>query len=122
MGSVYLNIPNIRRVVTIWNELLCKIIVYVYGLVSRKKVFSESIHCIETHIDVVVEVLKVQSTVSFELCLDKEFIESCSADLLFQSPHATNFCILSTVQWWTSLVIWDHSGRIRRFWKILLGW
>ena len=38
------------------------------GLVSRKKVFSNSIHYIDTHIDVVVEVLEVHSSVDFELC------------------------------------------------------
>ena len=47
----------------------------VDGLVNRNKVLSESSHCIETHLDVVVEVIKVQSSVSFEICLDEEFIE-----------------------------------------------
>ena len=40
------------------------------GLVTSKKVFSESIQRIETHLDVIVEVLEVQSSVSFELCID----------------------------------------------------
>ena len=48
---------------------------YFDGLVIRKKVFSESIHRIYTHLDVVVEVLEVQSRVIFELCLDEELIE-----------------------------------------------
>ena len=47
----------------------------VDGLVSSKKVFLESNHLVETHLDVVVEVLEVQSTVSFELCIYEEFIE-----------------------------------------------
>ena len=42
---------------------------------TRKKVFSESSHRIETHLDVIVEVLEVQSGVSFELCIDEEFID-----------------------------------------------
>ena len=45
------------------------------GLVIRKKVFSESSHCIETYLDVVVEVIEVQSSVDFEFCLDEDFIE-----------------------------------------------
>ena len=43
-------------------------------MVTSKKVFYEYSHRIETHIDVVVEVLEVQSSVSFELCIDEEFI------------------------------------------------
>ena len=45
------------------------------GMVARKEVFSESSHRIETHLDVVVEVLEIQSSVSFEFCLDEELIE-----------------------------------------------
>ena len=44
-------------------------------MVIRKKVFSESSHCIETHLDVVVEVLEVKISISFLLCIHKEFIE-----------------------------------------------
>ena len=60
----------------IWDEVLYKIRVSIDGLVDRKRVFSKSSHCIETNIDVVVEVLKVLISVSFEFCLDEEFIES----------------------------------------------
>ena len=74
-GSVYLNIPRIVRAITIWDEVFFKLRVSFNGLVSRKKVLSESIHRIETHLDVVVEVLEVQSSVAFELYLDEEFIE-----------------------------------------------
>ena len=45
-------------------------------LVTSNKILSGSGHFIETHIDVVVEVIKVQSSVSFEFCLDEEFIKS----------------------------------------------
>ena len=44
------------------------------GLVRRKKVLSESIHRIETHIDVFVEVLEVQGSVAFELYIYEKFI------------------------------------------------
>ena len=44
-------------------------------MVTRKKFFSDSSNRIETHLDVAVEFLKVHSSVSFELCLDQEFIE-----------------------------------------------
>ena len=37
-------------------------------------VLLESIHRIETYLDVVVEVLEVKSSVNFELCIDKGFI------------------------------------------------
>ena len=74
-GSVYLNFPIIGSVITIWNEVLFKLRVSFDGLLIKKKFFSESIHHIETHLDVVVEVLEVHSTVSFEFCLDEEFIE-----------------------------------------------
>ena len=45
------------------------------GLASRKKVFLESSNRIETHVDVVVEVIEVQISVSFEFCLDEDLIE-----------------------------------------------
>ena len=70
-GSVYLKIPIIGRVITIWDEVFCKLRVSIGGLVTSKKVFLESIHRIETHIYMVVEVIKVQSSVSFDLCIDE---------------------------------------------------
>ena len=41
---------------------------------------------------------------------------------MFQSPHATSFCRLSTVQWWNHSFIRDHISIVRRLWWILLGW
>ena len=70
-GSVYLEIPGIGRVIMIWDEIFCKLIISFDVLVNRKEVFSCSIHRIETHLDVVVEVLDVHSNVSFKLCLDE---------------------------------------------------
>ena len=61
------------------------------GLVTKNKFLLESIHRIDTHIDVVVEVIKVGSSVSFDFCLDEEFIEPCWDAIIFQSPHDTNF-------------------------------
>ena len=60
--------------IAIWEEIFFKIIVSFDGLVTRKEVFSESIHSIETHLDLVKEVLEIQSSVSFEFCLDEELI------------------------------------------------
>ena len=44
------------------------------GLVNRKKVFSDYRHLIEANLDVVVEVLDIQSSVSVKFCLDEELI------------------------------------------------
>ena len=74
-GSVYLDIPGIGRVIAIWDEVFFKLRVSFYGLVISNEVFSESIHRIETHIDVVKEVIEIQSSVPFELYLDEEIIE-----------------------------------------------
>ena len=74
-GSVYLNIPKIGRVITIWDEVFFKLRGYFDGLVIRKKVLSESIHRIKKHLYVVVEVLEVHNSVAFELCLEEYFIE-----------------------------------------------
>ena len=73
--SVYLNIPIIVRVIIIWGEVFFKLRLSFDILVIIKKLFSESSHHIETHIDVVVEVLGFHRSVSFDLCLDEEFIE-----------------------------------------------
>ena len=73
-GSVYLNIERIGRVVTICYEVFFKIRVPFDGLVIRKKFLSESSHCIDIHLDVIVEVLEVHSSTSFEFCLDEELI------------------------------------------------
>ena len=62
-------------VITIWNEVFCKLRVYFYGLVTRKEVLSESSHRIDTHLDLVVEVLEIQSSVAFEFFPDEDFIE-----------------------------------------------
>ena len=45
------------------------------GLVTRKEILSESSNCIEAHLDMVVEVIEIQISVSFVLCLEEELIE-----------------------------------------------
>ena len=70
-----MNILIIGRVITIWDKLFFKLKVSFDALVTRKKVLLESSHCIDTYLDVVIEVIDVHSSVSFELCLDEEFIE-----------------------------------------------
>ena len=61
--------------IAIWDKVLFKLIVSFDGLVIGKEVLSDSSHRIETHLDVVIEVLEIQSSVSFEFCLDEELIE-----------------------------------------------
>ena len=95
-GSVGLRILKIWRVIMIWSEVLFKLKVSFYQLVSRKKVFSESSHHIETHLNLVLEVLEVQSSVAFVFCIDEEFVEFWWSDLMFDISHATSFCIMST--------------------------
>ena len=60
-------------------------------MLHRKEVLSETSYHIETHINVVAEFIEVQSSFSFDFCLDEEFIEFLWDDLMFQSPHATKF-------------------------------
>ena len=69
-GGGGLFIIIILRVIMIWYKVFFKTRVYFYGLVIRKKVFSEYINFIEKHIDVVLEVPDIQSSVAFEFCLD----------------------------------------------------
>ena len=73
-GIVYLNISRLGRVIEIWEEVFCKLRVTFDVLVNRNKFFLESSDGIKAHLDVVVEVLKVQISVSFEFYLDEEFI------------------------------------------------
>ena len=58
----------------IWDEVFFKFRVYFDVLVTINKDFLESSQLVETHIDVVVEVIDVQSSVYFELYLDEKFI------------------------------------------------
>ena len=90
-----MTIPRIERVITILDEVFWKLRVSFDGVVTKKNVFSEFSNHIETHLDVVVEVLKVQRSVYFEFCLDEDFTESWWADIMFQSPDVTIFCELS---------------------------
>ena len=110
-GSVGLIIPKIGRVITVWDEVFFKLRMSLYGLLISKKVFSVSSHLIETHIDVVVEVLEVQSSVAFELCLNEVFIEFWWSDLMFEIWHATIFCRISTFQWWCPLELLQPQMR-----------
>ena len=121
-GCVDISIPRIGRVIIIWHELLFKIRVSFDEMVIRKKVFSQSIHQFETHVDVVVEVLEVQISVALGLCLDEDFIEFLWSDITFEIPDSTNFCRMSTFQWRKPIVSRDHSGRILRLFWILLEW
>ena len=70
-----MDIPGVGRLLYIWHKVLFKLRVYFYGLVIRKEVFFESSYRIERHIDVVKEVLNIQSSVSFELFIDEDLIE-----------------------------------------------
>ena len=65
----------VGAVIGIWDNVCFKISVLLDGQVIRKELFSESSHHIERHLDVVIDVLEIQSSVSFELCLDEELIE-----------------------------------------------
>ena len=74
--GVYLEIPGLGRVIAILDKVFFKLRVSFDGLVIRKEVFSESSNRIERHLDVVKEFLYIQSSVSFEFCLDEDLIES----------------------------------------------
>ena len=75
-GVVYLAIPGVGAVIGIWDNVFFKIIVLLDGQEIRKELFSESSHRIERHIDVVIEILEIQSSVFFEFYLDEELIKS----------------------------------------------
>ena len=62
-------------VIEIWDKVLFEFKVFFDGLVIRNKVFSEYSHHIDTHLDVVVEVLEVNISVAFELYIGEEFID-----------------------------------------------
>ena len=66
-----MDIPGVRGVIAIWDEVLFKLRVSFDGLVIRKEDFSESSHRIERHFYVVKENLEIQRSISFEFCLDK---------------------------------------------------
>ena len=61
--------------ITIWDEVLFKLRVSFDVLVTRKEVFSESSHHIDTYIYVVLEVLEIQISVAFDFFLDEYLIE-----------------------------------------------
>ena len=67
-------IPGIGRVIEIWDEVLFKIRVSFDGLVTRKEVLLEYSNHIEAHLDVVIEVLEINSSISFEFFIDEELI------------------------------------------------
>ena len=61
--------------ITIWEKTFFKLRVSFDRLVIRKEVFYESSNRIETHFDVVKEVIELQSSATFEFCIDEELIE-----------------------------------------------
>ena len=70
-GSVSMCIPIIVRVREIWEIVFFKLGFPFDGLVSSKNVLLDSSYRIETHIDVVLEVIEVHSSVFFELFIDE---------------------------------------------------
>ena len=70
-----MDIPGVGRVFATWEKVFFKIIVSFDGLVISREIFSESSHHIEIHLDVVEEVLKIQSSVSFDFCIDEYLVE-----------------------------------------------
>ena len=75
-GVVYLAIPFEGNVIGIWDNVFFKIIFLLDGQEIRKEVFFEFSYRIERHLDVVIEILEIQSSVSFEFYLDEELIKS----------------------------------------------
>ena len=71
-----MEIPGVGGVIAIWDKELFKLRVSFDVLVITKEVFYESSHRIERHLDVVIEVLDIQRSVSFELYLDEELVKS----------------------------------------------
>ena len=69
-GIVGLFIPIIVRVITIWDKVFFKLRAYFDVLVVRNKVFLESSHHIKINIYVVIEVPDVNSSDTFDLCLN----------------------------------------------------
>ena len=63
--AVGISIIIIGRVIIIWDKVLFKLRVSFDGLLSRKRVFSESSHHIDRHLDVVLEFIEVQSSAVF---------------------------------------------------------
>ena len=76
IGVVYLAISDVGAVIGIWDNVLFKIIVLLDGQVIRKELFSEFSYRIERHLYVVIEIIDIQSSFSFELYLDEELIKS----------------------------------------------
>ena len=76
-------ISIILRVRTISHEAFLKIGVSFDGMLRKKEVFSESSHHIEKHLDVVVEIIEVQVSVSFYLCIGEEIMEFWLSYLMF---------------------------------------
>ena len=75
-GVVYLAIPFEGDVSGKWYNVFFKIIFLIDVQEIRKEVFSELSYCIERNLDVVIEILEIQSSVSFEFYLDEELIKS----------------------------------------------
>ena len=76
-----MDIPGIVRVIEIWDEVFFKIRVSFDGLVIRKEVFYEYSHRIDTHIDVVKEVLEISSPRFYELLIKTELKGDTALDL-----------------------------------------
>ena len=75
-GVVYLATPFEGEVIGIWDNVFFEIIFLLDGQEIRKEVFSEFSYRIERHLDVVIEILEIQSSVTFEFYLDEELIKS----------------------------------------------
>ena len=59
----------------IWEKSFCKLRVSFDRLVITKEVFLKSSHSIEAHLEVLVKIIEIQSSVSFELCFDEDIIK-----------------------------------------------
>ena len=106
----------------IWHKLFVKFGVLFDVMVCSKEVFSESIHRIETHLDLFVENIEVQISIAFKLCLYEQFISFWWDDIMFEITNYTNLCISSTLQLWSLIVIWYQSFKILGLWWVQLVW
>ena len=64
-----MKIPRIGRVIMIWYEVFFRLISSFDGMVIRKEVLLEYSQIIETHLDVVVEVIEVNISVTLSSLL-----------------------------------------------------
>ena len=112
-GSVRTTITRVVSLPTVWYKMFMKLgVTFIFYFAGKR--LSHIFHWIDAYLDVIVKVIEVKISVSFQLGTEEDLAEFWVTDIIFQRPNTTNFLRFPTFYLWKFPFGVYHGGRILR--------